>query len=70
MDENEDGFEYLLSGKLKTVSQKEIEKAIAKAVSELVDEDFSCSINTIRYKGLSAEIDMTLNYNSKWLADK
>lgn len=65
MSKDDVDFNYIGVGQLKTVSQKEIEKVIGKAVSKLVDDNFSCSIKKIKYKGLWAELEMSLSYKTE-----
>lgn len=72
MSKSDDSFEYIDIGKLKTVSHKDIEKAISIAITELVDEELKCSIQKIKYEGFSAHINISLTspLNLDFLKDK
>jgi len=56
----------LLQNKLKTVSVSNIEKGVAKVVSELVGEDYKCTIGDVKYtmfSGADFHIKIELSYN-------
>lgn len=56
----------LLKNKLKGVSVGELEKGISKVVSEMVGEDYSCTINDIKYtlfSGADFHVKIELSYN-------
>ena len=58
--------EKLLKNKLKGVSIADLEKGIAKVVSELVGEDYKCAINDVKYTMFSAadfHVKIELSYN-------
>ncbi len=56
----------LLQNKLKAVSIADIESGIAKTVSELVGEDYKCTIGDVKYtmfSGADFHIKIELSYN-------
>ncbi len=56
----------LLKNKLKAVSIADLEKGISKVVSELVGEDYKCSVNDIKYSmfsGADFHVKIELTYN-------
>ncbi len=56
----------LLQNKLKAVSVADIEGGIAKTVSELVGEDYKCTIGDVKYtmfSGADFHIKIELSYN-------
>ncbi len=56
----------LLSNKLKGVSVGELELGIAKVVSELVGEEYKCTIGEVKYtmfSGADFHIKVELSYN-------
>jgi len=58
--------EKLLKNKLKGVSVGALENAIAKVVSELVGEDYKCSIGEVKYtlfSGADFHVKVELTYN-------
>lgn len=58
--------EKLLKNKLKTVSVGELESGIAKVISDLVGEDYKCTISEVKYtlfSGADFHIKVELTYN-------
>jgi len=58
--------EKLLKNKLKGVSVGALENAIAKVVSELVGEDYKCTIGEVKYtlfSGADFRVKVELTYN-------
>ena len=56
----------LLQNKLKGISIGALELGVAKVVSELVGEDYKCSINDIKYSmfsGADFHVKIELTYN-------
>lgn len=56
----------LLKNKLKEVSVGSLENAIAKAVSDMVGEDYKCTIGEVKYtmfSGADFHIKIELSYN-------
>ncbi len=56
----------LLQNKLKEVSVAELENGIAKKVSELVGEDYKCTIGDVKYtmfSGADFHVKIELSYN-------
>ena len=56
----------LLQNKLKAVSIADIENGVAKVVSELVGEDYKCTIGDVKYtmfSGADFHIKIELSYN-------
>ncbi len=58
--------EKLLKNKLKTLSIADLENGISKTVSELVGEDYKCTIGDIKYTMFSGadfrvKIELTIN---------
>ena len=56
----------LLKNKLKSVSTGSLENAIGKVVSDLVGEDYKCTINDVKYSmfsGADLHIKVELTYN-------
>jgi hypothetical protein len=56
----------LLKNKLKSVSTGALENAIGKVVSDLVGEDYKCTINDVKYSmfsGADLHIKVELTYN-------
>lgn len=56
----------LLQNKLKAVSIANIETGIAKTVSELVGEDYKCTIGDVKYtmfSGADFHIKIEISYN-------
>ncbi len=56
----------LLQNKLKAISIADIENGIAKTVSELVGEDYKCTIGDVKYtmfSGADFHIKIELSYN-------
>lgn len=56
----------LLKNKLKSVSAGALENAIGKVVSDLVGEDYKCTINDVKYSmfsGADLHIKVELTYN-------
>ncbi|MEG8946554.1 hypothetical protein [Rosettibacter firmus] len=68
MSEQEKTFDVdkLLKNKLKNVSINTLENAIAKVVSELVGEDYKCTISEVKYtlfSGADFHVKIELTYN-------
>ncbi|MCF8240738.1 MAG: hypothetical protein K9J16_05070 [Melioribacteraceae bacterium] len=58
--------EKLLKNKLKTVSVGALESGIAKVISDLVGEDYKCTISEVKYtlfSGADFHIKVELTYN-------
>jgi len=56
----------LLKNKLKSVSVGELESTISNAVSELIGEDYKCTIDDVKYtlfSGADFHIKIELTYN-------
>ena len=56
----------LLKNKLKSVSVDALEKGIAQVVSDLVGEDYKCTIGDVKYtlfSGADFHIKVELTYN-------
>lgn len=56
----------LLQNKLKAISVADIENGIAKTVSELVGEDYKCTIGDVKYtmfSGADFHVKIELSYN-------
>ncbi|MCX7876795.1 MAG: hypothetical protein N2321_11620 [Melioribacteraceae bacterium] len=56
----------LLQNKLKSVSIGSLENAIAKVVSEMVGEDYKCTISEVKYtlfSGADFHVKIELTYN-------
>jgi len=56
----------LLQNKLKAISVADIENGVAKTVSELVGEDYKCTIGDVKYtmfSGADFHIKIELSYN-------
>lgn len=56
----------LLKNKLKNVSIGDLEDGIAKVVSELVGEDYKCTIGEVKYSlfsGADLHVKIELSYN-------
>lgn len=56
----------LLKNKLKSVSIGSLEDAISKAVSEMVGEDYKCTIGEVKYtlfSGADFHVKIELTYN-------
>lgn len=59
-------FDKLLKNKLKAVSVGYLENAIAKVVSDMVGEDYKCTIGEVKYtmfSGADFHIKIELSYN-------
>ena len=57
----------LLKNKLKSLSVGELEKAISNSVSNLVGEDYKCTIDEVKYSifsGADFHVKIELSYNS------
>ncbi len=58
--------EKLLKNKLKSVSIGQLEDAIAKVVTEMVGEDYKCTISEVKYtlfSGADFHVKIELTYN-------
>lgn len=56
----------LLKNKLKSASTAELENKISKAVSELIGEDYKCTISDVKYtmfSGADIHLKVELSYN-------
>ncbi|AFN74673.1 hypothetical protein MROS_1436 [Melioribacter roseus P3M-2] len=56
----------LLQNKLKGVSVNTLENAIAKVISDLVGEDYKCTISEVKYtlfSGADFHVKVELTYN-------
>ncbi len=56
----------LLQNKLKSVSIGALENAIAKVVSDMVGEDYKCTISEVKYtlfSGADLHVKIELSYN-------
>ncbi len=56
----------LLKNKLKSVSTGSLEEAISKVVSEMVGEDYKCTIGEVKYtlfSGADFHVKIELTYN-------
>jgi len=56
----------LLKNKLKTVSLNDLENGISKVVTDLVGEDYKCTINEVKYtlfSGADFHVKIELSYN-------
>ena len=56
----------LLKNKLKSVSIADLEKGISNVVSELVGEDYRCTVNDIKYtlfSGADFHVKIELSYS-------
>lgn len=67
-DQNEKAIDVnkLLQNKLKAVSVADIESGIAKTVSDLVGEDYKCTIGEVKYtmfSGADFHVKIELSYN-------
>jgi hypothetical protein len=67
-DKNEKAIDVnkLLQNKLKAVSIADIENGIAKTVSNLVGEDYKCTIGDVKYtmfSGADFHVKIELSYN-------
>jgi len=59
-------IDKLLKNKLKSVSISEIENGVSKVVSELVGEDYKCTISDVKYSlfsGADFHLKVELSYN-------
>ena len=58
--------EKLLKNKLKSVSPEALENGISKVISDLVGEDYKCTIGEIKYtlfSGADFHVKIELTYN-------
>jgi len=58
----------LLKNKLKAISTADLENAISDAVTNLVGEDYKCTIGDVKYtlfSGADFHIKVELSYNSE-----
>jgi hypothetical protein len=68
VDKNENAIDVnkLLQNKLKGVSIAAIEEGIAKTISDLVGEDYKCTIGDVKYtmfSGADFHVKIELTYN-------
>lgn len=64
--ENTIDVDKLLKNKLKSVSVGSIENAVAKVISDMVGEDYKCTISEVKYtlfSGADFHIKIELSYN-------
>lgn len=57
--------EKILKNKLKSISVEKLEEGISKVVSDLVGEDYKCSISDIRYSifsGADFHVKIEISY--------
>ncbi|MCK9281017.1 MAG: hypothetical protein M0P71_10370 [Melioribacteraceae bacterium] len=60
--------EKLLKNKLKSVSVGSLETAIGKVISELVGEEYKCTIGEVKYtlfSGADFHVKVELSYSNK-----
>ncbi|MBL1214974.1 MAG: hypothetical protein HND52_16560 [Ignavibacteriae bacterium] len=65
-DEKAIDVDKLLKNKLKSVSVGDLENGISKVVSELVGEDYKCTIGEVKYSmfsGADFQVKVELTYN-------
>jgi hypothetical protein len=65
-DEKAIDVDKLLKNKLKSVSVGDLENGISKVVSELVGEDYKCTIGEVKYtmfSGADFHVKVELTYN-------
>jgi hypothetical protein len=65
-DEKTIDVDKLLKNKLKSVSVGDLEQGISKVVSELVGEDYRCTIGEVKYSmfsGADFHVKVELTYN-------
>ncbi len=58
----------LLKNKLKNISIADLEEGIAKVVSNLVGEDYKCTVGEVKYtlfSGADFHIKIELSYNAE-----
>ena len=58
----------ILKNKLKSVSVGSLENAVAKVISDMVGEDYKCTIGEVKYtlfSGADFHIKIELSYNPK-----
>ncbi|MGE5363448.1 MAG: hypothetical protein ACM3SM_04905 [Bacteroidota bacterium] len=65
-NENDIDINKILHNKLKSVSTDALETGISKVISDLVGEDYKCSINNVKYTlfsgaEFSIKVELTLN---------
>ncbi len=68
MKEKNVDVEKLLKNKLKSVSVGELEEKIGEVISELVGEDYSCTISDIKYSlfsGAEFKLKVELTYKEE-----
>ena len=64
--ENAIDVDKILKNKLKSVSVGSIENAVAKVISDMVGEDYKCTISEVKYtlfSGADFHIKIELSYN-------
>jgi len=64
--ENAIDVDKLLKNKLKSVSIADIEEGIAKVVTNMVGEDYKCTIGDVKYSmfsGADFHVKIELSYN-------
>jgi hypothetical protein len=64
--ENAIDVDKLLKNKLKSVSIADLEESIAKVVTDMVGEDYKCTIGDVKYSmfsGADFHVKIELSYN-------
>ena len=64
--ENAIDVDKLLKNKLKSVSIADLEEGIAKVVTDMVGEDYKCTIGDVKYSmfsGADFHVKIELSYN-------
>lgn len=64
--ENAIDVDKLLKNKLKSVSIADLEEGIAKVVTDIVGEDYKCTIGDVKYSmfsGADFHVKIELSYN-------
>ncbi|MCD6597963.1 MAG: hypothetical protein J7L04_09765 [Bacteroidales bacterium] len=64
--ENAIDVDRLLKNKLKSISIADLENGIAKVVTEMVGEDYKCTIGDVKYSmfsGADFHVKIELSYN-------
>ena len=65
-DEKAIDVDKLLKNKLKSVSVGDLEQGISKVISDLVGEDYKCTIGEVKYtlfSGADFHVKVELTYN-------
>lgn len=65
-DEKDIDINKILHNKLKSISTDSLEAGISKVISDLIGEDYKCSINNIKYTLFSgAELNLKVELSLK-----